>query len=108
MLRLQPELIPARQLRGRTPAQAWDAAVDGSCDVYSGRMHNICCDNCHDHVACALNDLKYANRGGYNSVVLAFWMFFRGENVSFARAVATFLPFLVVVAGVAAFSRLAL
>ena len=106
MLRLQPEFIPAKQLRGRTPAQAWDAAVDGSCDVYSGRMHNICCDNCHDHVACALNDLKYGSRGGYNSVVLAVWMLLRGENVSFARAVAAYLPFLLIVAGAAAFFRL--
>ena len=27
--------------------------------TYCKRMHNICCDNCHSHVANALNHFKY-------------------------------------------------
>jgi hypothetical protein len=29
----------------------WDAAVGEGCEIYSKRMHNLCLDNCHSHVA---------------------------------------------------------
>lgn len=37
----------------------WNAGVEEGCDVYRGRMHNICCDNCHSHVATCLNHMEY-------------------------------------------------
>ena len=33
-------------------------------DIYTKRMHNLCCDNCHSHVATAL--------GMYNCTILLF------------------------------------
>ena len=38
------------------PAEAaeWDAAIDKADAVYSDRVHDICCDNCHHHTALAL------------------------------------------------------
>ena len=41
----------------------WDQAVQSANRTYSQRMHNICCDNCHSHVACALNAMGYTNLG---------------------------------------------
>lgn len=38
---------------------SWDEAVAEGCDVYSRRMHNIFCDNCHSHVAKCLNIMGY-------------------------------------------------
>ena len=32
----------------------WDASIDRANAVYSTRIHNICCDNCHHHTAMAL------------------------------------------------------
>ena len=34
----------------------FDAMVEKADKTYRRRMHNICCDNCHSHVACALNN----------------------------------------------------
>eukprot|EP00339_Tiarina_fusa_P029051 CAMPEP_0117024252 /NCGR_PEP_ID=MMETSP0472-20121206/18026_1 /TAXON_ID=693140 ORGANISM="Tiarina fusus, Strain LIS" /NCGR_SAMPLE_ID=MMETSP0472 /ASSEMBLY_ACC=CAM_ASM_000603 /LENGTH=124 /DNA_ID=CAMNT_0004730623 /DNA_START=43 /DNA_END=414 /DNA_ORIENTATION=+ len=36
-------------------AQRWDLAIQEANRVYSQRIHNICCDNCHSHVSLALN-----------------------------------------------------
>ena len=41
--------------------------------VYCKRMHNICCDNCHSHVANALNHLKYKGRDNY-TMIDVWWM----------------------------------
>ncbi len=56
------------------------------------------CDNCHSHVACALNHLRYNSSEGWNMVKLAAWVFFAGTHVSFGRAVSTWLPFLIICA----------
>jgi hypothetical protein len=37
----------------------WDSCVDQGSEIYKGRMHNICCDNCHSHVAQCLNLMGY-------------------------------------------------
>eukprot|EP00542_Grammatophora_oceanica_P000618 CAMPEP_0194063176 /NCGR_PEP_ID=MMETSP0009_2-20130614/79658_1 /TAXON_ID=210454 /ORGANISM="Grammatophora oceanica, Strain CCMP 410" /LENGTH=133 /DNA_ID=CAMNT_0038715197 /DNA_START=34 /DNA_END=432 /DNA_ORIENTATION=+ len=49
---------PTRALRldvSDLPDERWDEAIEEANQVYRGRMHNICCDNCHSHVANALN-----------------------------------------------------
>jgi hypothetical protein len=96
-LQLNPDKIGRRGEEGSTPTQAWDAALDVGCDVYSGRMHNLCCDNCHSHVARCLNEMRYGGRTDWNMVTLAAWLFFQGKYVSTPRTVAMWLPFLVVV-----------
>ena len=40
----------------------WNRAVAKADTVYKRRMHNLCCDNCHSHVACALNEFKYKGK----------------------------------------------
>jgi hypothetical protein len=32
-------------------ANEWNSSVQDGCEIYSQRMHNICFDNCHSHVA---------------------------------------------------------
>ena len=58
----------------------WDAAVEQGCDIYSHRMHNICCDNCHSHVVQCLNLMAYDGKKSYNMVQLAVWFFFTGRE----------------------------
>ena len=74
-LQLDPGL--ARRLR-------WDDAVMRGNAVYRERMHNLCWDNCHNHVATCLNAMSYDGPawwcGTYNMVVLCFWVFFRGSR----------------------------
>ncbi len=35
-------------------------------------MHNLCCDNCHSHVACALNNFKY--KGSASHSMISIWL----------------------------------
>lgn len=80
-------------------AEQWDSAIRHANGVYRGRMHNICCDNCHSHVACALNrmDIKISGVSKFNMVKLCFLVFFRARFLSFKGFLSQFLPFIVVV-----------
>ncbi|CAF0833359.1 unnamed protein product [Adineta ricciae] len=73
----------------------WDKAVEQASDEYKKRMHNLCCDNCHSHVAMALNTMGYDRKYSYNMVSLAFWMFFCGKYVNFGGLLRTWIPFLI-------------
>lgn len=46
--------------------------------------HNLCCDNCHSHVATALNLMMFDNSSHWNMVKLAFLMLIRGRYVRLA------------------------
>jgi hypothetical protein len=39
-------------------AEQWDEMIKEANDIYRGRMHNICCDNCHS-VRYFLSDCVY-------------------------------------------------
>ena len=41
--------------------------------TYRGRIHNICCDNCHSHVAKVLNNHSYRGKTDWNMVNI-WWM----------------------------------
>ena len=99
-LQLNPELVGARGAPGRTATQGWDAAVDAGCDVYSQRMHNIFCDNCHSHVARSLNTMAYAGKTDWNMVSLAVWVLLSGRWISWQRAAVSWAPFALIVVGV--------
>ncbi|XP_028143262.2 transmembrane protein 222 [Diabrotica virgifera virgifera] len=75
---------------------SWDAAVTEASDIYKGRMHNLCCDNCHSHVATALNLMQYENSSSWNMVKLAFLMLIHGKYVSVAGFLKTWIPFLLI------------
>eukprot|EP00656_Telonema_subtile_P028030 TRINITY_DN3027_c0_g1_i5.p1 TRINITY_DN3027_c0_g1~~TRINITY_DN3027_c0_g1_i5.p1 ORF type:complete len:198 (-),score=39.17 TRINITY_DN3027_c0_g1_i5:69-662(-) len=63
------------QCRGKE----WDEAVAFGNELYADRCHNICCDNCHSHVAVCLDRMGYRGWRKWNMVVLAFWVFFCGK-----------------------------
>ena len=91
---------PCRYLR-LDPSQArkgtWDAAVRRANDIYEHRMHNICCDNCHSHVAVALEQMKYRAVSHWNMVVLCFWVFFTAPYTSFCAFLKQWAGFAVIV-----------
>ena len=59
--------------------------------TYKGRMHNICCDNCHNHVARVLNNFKYRGRDDYTMVSIAWMLVWEGRYVSWWAALKTYL-----------------
>ena len=58
-------------------------------------MHNICCDNCHSHVARALNNFKYKGRTNYTMVDVWWMLIVKGKYVSFWAAVYTYALWIV-------------
>ena len=63
-------------------------------------MHNIFCDNCHSHVANALNRLdgiKLLGFQKFDMVNLALIMFVRSRFLSFSGFIHQFAPFIVIV-----------
>lgn len=56
-------------------------------------QHNLCCDNCHSHVALALNLMRYNNSTNWNMVTLCFFCLIYGKYVSVGAFVKTWLPF---------------
>ena len=81
--------------------QRWDEAIAEADEEYRGRMHNICCDNCHSHVANALNRMPDLNYGitmirisKWDMVKLCFLLFFRAPYVNWKQGIVSqFLPF---------------
>ena len=61
-------------------------------------------DNCHSHVAMALNLMEYKGRTDWNMVNLCFMMLFRGRFVNFAAFLKTWAPILVVIALILVFT----
>ena len=90
---------PARALRIDLPetidSELWDGAVREANEEYRCRMHNICCDNCHSHVAYALNAMgyRYCGVSKWDMVKLCFWVFFRARFLGARHFLHQFAPF---------------
>ncbi|XP_012241259.1 transmembrane protein 222 [Bombus vosnesenskii] len=77
--------------------QGWDSAVAHASEIYQNRMHNLCCDNCHSHVATALDLMSYDNSNNWNMVKVALFMLIWGKYVSFSGFLKTWMPFYLLV-----------
>lgn len=59
----------------------WKNTVQRSNFTFISFQHNLCCDNCHSHVAMALNLMHYDGSDNWNMLKLAFLMLFKGRYV---------------------------
>jgi len=67
-------------------------------------MHNICCNNCHSHVACALNKYNYRGRSDYTMVSVWWMTITQSKYVSLGHVLKTYIGFIVLL-GVILFLR---
>jgi hypothetical protein len=88
--------------RAQGGAPAWDRAIFEASEEYSTRMHNLCCDNCHSHVAYALNLMSYGGSKSWNMIWLALYMLPKSKYVSFTAFLKTWVPFLIIAGGITA------
>lgn len=95
-LRLHPMNINDDHYNFSHCIKVWDDNVSRASVLYGTRNHNLCCDNCHSHVANALNGMNYRQRSNWNMYILAFWMFFGGCYVGINGFLKTWLPFLLI------------
>ncbi|KAJ8022152.1 hypothetical protein HOLleu_39563 [Holothuria leucospilota] len=70
----------------------WDSAVSDASEEYKNRMHNLCCDNCHSHVAMALNLMQYKGSKSWNMIKLCFLTLIFGKFVGVKGFIKTWLP----------------
>jgi len=89
------QLFDKAEMNKPEKVETYDKAVRFASEEYSKRMHNLCCDNCHSHVALVLNTIRYRGSQRWNMVWLAAWLFFAGKFVSFCRFLQTVLPSIV-------------
>ncbi|XP_017785275.1 PREDICTED: transmembrane protein 222 [Nicrophorus vespilloides] len=82
--------------RSRGGVSGWDAAVTEASDIYKLRPHNIFCDNCHSHVAMAMNMMQYSNKTNWNMFWLAAMMLSFSKYVNFWGFIKTWLPFAII------------
>ncbi|XP_076268455.1 transmembrane protein 222 isoform X2 [Rhynchophorus ferrugineus] len=85
------------QLQPSRAKGGWDSSVIEASEIYKTRVHNLFCDNCHSHVATALNFMEYEGSSGWNMVKLALLMAWHGKYVSFLAYIKTWLPFFCIV-----------
>ena len=83
------------ELEGVTEQQ-YNAAITEANRIYKRRMHNICCDNCHSHVARALNVLKYKGYDGYTMISVWWMVLTKGKYVHCKHFFYTYIAWLLV------------
>ena len=64
--------------------------------TYRKRNHNICCDNCHSHVACALNNHRYMGRTDWTMVGVWWLLITKGHYVSCGTFMQTYCGFMII------------
>jgi len=86
---------------GEDAAEKWDNAIHIANEEYRTRMHNICCDNCHSHVAYALNGMELQGQPfriqNWDMVKLCFLVFFRGRFLSWNGVLVQFVPLAILI-----------
>ena len=76
----------------KNEAEAWDAAVLKASKMFETRLHCMVCGNdCHSHVAVALNLMGYGGFSWWNKVILAAWIFFGGRHTTWVSVATTWI-----------------
>uniref|UniRef100_A0A915CLL1 Probable U2 small nuclear ribonucleoprotein A' n=1 Tax=Ditylenchus dipsaci TaxID=166011 RepID=A0A915CLL1_9BILA len=96
--------LSASKLNGGV--SAYDKAIEQASEEYKSHMHNIFCDNCHSHVALALNSMKYDGRSDWNMVNLCAYMLFKGHTIGVGAALKQYLPYCIWIIAITAIGYL--
>jgi len=79
---------------GTAPTEAWDRSIDEADRDYEQMMHNLCCNNCHHHVARSLQHM-----GLDYTMLKAWWLVtIRGKYVNCSRVGLTYCGFFIMIA----------
>ena len=61
-------------------------------------MHNICCDNCHSHVARVLNNHRYMGKENWTMISVWWLLITDGKYVSIGHIIWTYIGFIIILA----------
>ncbi|CAI7994933.1 Transmembrane protein 222 [Geodia barretti] len=79
----------------KAESSTWDDSVHQASEEYGHRMHNLCCDNCHSHVARALNLMRYNGSSSWNMFKLGLLVILYGKFTGVGGFLKTWLPFMI-------------
>ena len=74
----------------------YDKAIKLADKTYCKRMHNICCDNCHSHVAKALNILNYKGKNNYTMVHVWWMLLTGGKYLTWGHLLCTYVGYILI------------
>ena len=74
----------------------YDQSVLKADKVYEGMMHNICCNNCHSHVARAMNKYQYRGRSDYTMIDVWWLTVSQSHYVSWGHVLKAYLGFFII------------
>ena len=60
-------------------------------------MHNLCCNNCHSHVANCLNNMQYKDKKNYNMITVWWMLMMKSKYVSVGHIIKTYIGFVFIV-----------
>jgi hypothetical protein len=86
--------------------EAWDESINKADDRFRTEEHNLCCNNCHSHVAHALNNMNYENKSNYNMFHVWWYCIAYSKYVSWGHMIRTYLGFIIVLLLVLVFTNL--
>ena len=73
----------------------FDRAVEKADNKFSMEQHNLCFNNCHSHVACVLNNLKYKGKTNYTMIHIWWMLITKGKYLSFWSFFKTYIGFII-------------
>ena len=75
-------------------SEKWDESLVQADRRYRQMMHNLCCNNCHSHVACVLNNFSYTSSSW--TMISVWWLIcMKGRYVGVEGFVKTYAGFVV-------------
>jgi len=85
---------PTKYWRLETPNNKYDQSVYDASEEYKTRMHILCYDNCHSHVAMAMNLMRHGEKSRWNMISVCFAFLWHSRYVSIGGFIKTWLPFI--------------
>ncbi|KAL4475588.1 hypothetical protein ABPG72_009277 [Tetrahymena utriculariae] len=76
--------------------EKYDNAILKADNKFCQMMHNLFCNNCHSHVADALNNMGYLGKTNWNMVSVWFICLWSSKYVSWWKLIQTYLPLTVI------------
>ena len=75
--------------------QKWDDSIERANISYKEQEHNLCFNNCHSHVASALNYANYKT-GGWNMIYVTWILILHGKYTGFSGFLKTYIGFFII------------
>lgn len=72
----------------------WDKAIVSTAEHYSKTRHSLCFNNCHQHIAGALNLMHYGNYTEWSQLDVWWMITFKSEYISWCGMIKQWWPFL--------------